>query len=63
MPPSTNQARLQSNLVQGLTRKGTPATQQVRLPPRMRVVVEGWFGQREQEKTVEELERSDRARR
>jgi hypothetical protein len=26
----------------------------------MRVVVEGWFGQREEKKTVEELERSDR---
>ena len=62
MPPSTHKPQLQPNLVQGLTRKGTPASQKVRPPPLMRVVVEGWFGQHEEEKTTEELEKSERGR-
>ncbi len=60
MPSPTLQARLRSDRVQGLTREGTPARKNPPRPPLMRVVVEGWFGQREEKKTVEELERSDR---
>ena len=63
MPPSTGPIQLQSDLVPGRTRKGTPSSQKVPRPPLMRVVVEGWFGQREEKKTVEELEQLNRDRR
>ncbi len=45
----------------GLTRQGNTTNQQVPAPPPMQVVTKGWWTLRDEQASVEDLERLDRA--
>ncbi len=48
---------------QGLTRLGQPASRPAPAPPPMQVVTKGWWTLRDEQATVDELERADNERR
>jgi hypothetical protein len=43
-----------------MTRQGKPASRRVTAPPPMQVVTKGWWVLRDEQASVDELERADR---
>jgi hypothetical protein len=60
MPKSQPIPRAPEPKVRGFNRDGSLSDHMVPAPPPMRVVTKGWWVLREEEATVEELEKADR---
>jgi hypothetical protein len=60
MPRSSSPSTSHRPGVHGWTRKGTRSSTIVPPPPPMQVVTKGWWVLRDEEASVEELERQDR---
>jgi hypothetical protein len=60
MPPSNPSPPQHPPEAQGITRQGKRARRLVPAPPPMQVVTKGWWVLRDEQASVDELEREDR---
>lgn len=60
MPPINRSSPPRQPEAHGISRQGTPTSRSVPAPPPMQVVTKGWWVLRDEQASVDELERADR---